>query len=405
MATFTYLVVDKAGKKKKGNLDADSRAAAMDELKRNGGTVVSLDEVGMLSKSIDLSFISSKPTPRDLAVFCRQIVSILDAGVPAITALGMLSEQTENKKLAKALAECKTTIEKGESIAEAMRLRSDVFPSMLVTLVEAGEASGSLTLSFSRMAEQFEKDAKIKATVKKASIYPTFILIVAFAASVVMLTFVVPSFESMLDSLGTKMPALTAVILSIAKFLQHAWYVLFAVIFVLVVGLRAFSKTKNGRYFFGKLSLKAPLIGQLTVKTASARLARTLGTLLGAGLPLIDSLGIVSNTMTNVYFRDSVTAACEAVTLGAPLSTQFKKCGLFPPLVYHMIGIGEETGAMESMLNKLAEYYEEEVESATERVLAAIEPAIIVVMAVIIGTIVISIVLPMSSMYSGLSNL
>lgn len=386
-------------------MDADSREEAMETLKHNGDLVISLDEVGLFSKDLEISFLSKGPKPRDLAVFCRQIVSIIDAGVPVVSALEMLSEQTENKKLAKALYACKSTIEKGETLAQAMSEMPDIFPSMLVTLVSAGEASGSLSVSFARMAEQFEKETKIKETVKKASIYPIIIVIVAFGAVVLMLTFVVPSFETMLTSIGTKMPPLTAFVLAMSDSLQKRWYVFLAIILALVFGTRYFAKTEKGKYVLGKIALNAPLIGPLITKTASARMARTLGTLLGSGLPLVDALTIVTKTMTNIYFKDSLTAACKAVTLGSPLSSQFKKDGLFPPLVHHMIGIGEETGSVEAMLNKLAEYYEEEVEGATERVMAALEPAIIVFMAVVIGTIILAIVLPMASMYNGLSNM
>jgi type IV pilus assembly protein PilC len=405
LSTFSYLVAGAQGKEKKGTMDAASREEAMETLKHNGDLVISLDEVGLFSKDLEISFLSNGPKPRDLAVFCRQIVSIIDAGVPVVSALEMLSEQTENKKLAKALSACKSTIEKGETLAQAMSERPDIFPSMLITLVSAGEASGSLSVSFARMAEQFEKETKIKETVKKASIYPIVIAIVAFGASVLLLTFVVPTFQTMLSDLGTAMPPLTAFVLSLSDALQHRWYVLFIVIIAAVFGLRYFSKTNTGMHVIGKIALKAPLIGPLTTKTASARMARTLGTLLGSGLPLVDALNIVTKTMTNVYFKEALTSTCKAVTLGSPMSSQFKNDGLFPPLVHHMIGIGEETGSVENMLNKLAEYYEEEVEGATARVMAALEPAIIVFMALIIGTIVIAMVLPMASMYSGLNNM
>ena len=405
MASYSYLVITKQGKENKGTLNADTREAAIEELKQAGNLIISLDEVGLLSKDIKLSFMEKKPKPRDMAVFCRQFVSIIDAGVPVVTALDMLSEQTENKMLAKALAECKKTIEQGETLAHAMGEWPEVFPSMLITLVAAGEASGSLDISFARMAEQFEKDAKIKATIKKATIYPTFLMIVALIAVVVLLTFVVPTFESMLNDLDVKLPGITIFVLGLASFFQHRWYIVIIVVTAIVVSMRIFSHSETGKYFFGKIALKLPLIGQLTVKTASARMARTLGTLIGAGLPLVDSLSIVSNTMTNIFFKDLLIEARDAVLLGAPLSEQFAKGHLFPPLVYHMIGIGEETGAIEKMLGKLADYYEEEVESATERVMAALEPTIIVIMAVLIGTIIISIVMPMASMYNGLGNL
>lgn len=405
MAVFSYLVIDKRGKEIKGNLDAETRTDALSQLRQMGNMVISVNEVGLLNQDIKLSIFSKKPKPRDLSVFCRQFVSINSAGIPLISALEMLGEQTENKMLAQAILGCKKTIEQGETFAHAMSLWPEVFPSMFVTLVDAGEASGSLDVSFSRMAEQFEKASKLQATIKKATIYPTFIMIVALLAIIALLTFVVPSFEDVLTQLNIKMPTLTVVVLAVSRFFAKQWYVVIAAILALVLGLKAYSHTDSGQYFFGKIQLKLPLFGDLAKKTASARMARTLSTLLGAGLQLVDSLSIVSNTMTNVYFKGSLLAAREAVLLGSPLAAQFSRDNLFPPLVRHMIGIGEDTGSLEHMLTKLADYFEEEVESATERTMAFIEPAIILFLALIIGTIIISIILPMASMYTGLNNL
>ncbi len=406
MAIFSYLAIDKNGKEIKGTLDTKTREDAVNELKQSGSLVISIEEAGALNKEVKLEIFSKKPKSRDLSVFCRQFVSIIDAGVPLATALEMLGEQTNNKMLAEATLECKKSIEQGETFAHAMSLWPAVFPPMLLTLVEAGEASGSLDVSFTRMAVQFEKEAKLKQTVKKASIYPISVFIIAFAAIIVLLTFVVPTFKDVLSQLDVKMPALTVAVLAMSNFMIKRWYIVLGVVIVLVFGLRYFSKTDVGKLFFGGVQLRLPLIGDLTKKTASARAARTLETLLGSGLPLADSLTIVSNTMTNVYFKASILSARESVLLGSPLSSQFAKdTHLFPPLVRHMIGIGEETGSLEGMLSKLADYYEEEVESATERLMAALEPAIILFLALSVGTIILSIILPMAAMYNGLNNL
>ncbi|PKM72344.1 MAG: type II secretion system F family protein [Firmicutes bacterium HGW-Firmicutes-16] len=405
MAVFSYLVIDKRGKEIKGTLDAAGREEALSSLRQRGDLVISVNEVGILSRDIKLSIFTKKPTARDLSVFCRQFVSIIDAGVPLASALEMLGEQTENKLLAKAINECKRTIERGETLSHAMDQCPDVFPKMFVTMVEAGEAAGTLDVSFTRMAVQFEKEAKLKETIKKATVYPTIISIVALLAIIVLLTFVVPTFEDMLNQLGVKLPTITSVVLAISGFLQHYWYLVLGGVLIFVFILREYKESSSGRYLFGKLELRLPLFGDLAKKTASARMARTLENLLGSGLPLVDSLSIVSNTMTNIYYKGSLLAAREAVTLGSPLAAQFARDNLFPPLVRHMISIGEETGSIEHMLTKLADYYEEEVEGATERLMAAIEPAIIVVLAVVVGTIIISIMLPMASMYNGISGM
>lgn len=405
MPSFAYTVVDKQGKQNKGSLDADTRDAAMAELKKAGSLVVECKEVGAMGKDVKFTAFDKKPMPRDLAVFCRQFVAILDAGVPAVQALEMLAEQTENKMLANALAECKTTIEQGETLSHAMSQCPKVFPSMLVTLVEAGEASGSLTTSFTRMATQFERTAQLQDTVKKATIYPTILIIMMVCSIAVLLTFVVPTFEDVFAQLNTGMPALTKFTLSVALFFKSKWYVILLIVLAIVFGIKYAQKTPGGRRFFGNMAIHSKIRGRLVVKTASARMARTLGTLLSSGLSLVDALSITADTMDNVFFEDALRQAQTAVTLGAPLSDELKKSGVFPPLVYHMVGIGEETGDIEGMLEKLAEYYEEEVRAETERTLAVMEPVIIVVMAVVIGTIILSIVLPMASMYNSLSNL
>ena len=405
MAIFTYIAIDRRGKQIKGTLDSETKNDAIAELRQMGHVVVSVNEASALSKNVEISILKKKPTSRDMSVFCRQFVSILSAGVPVVTALEMLSEQSENKKLRKALAECKKTIEQGETLTAAMSAWPGVFSPMLITLVEAGEASGSLEVSFTRMAEQFEKEAKLKATIKKATVYPTFLIIVSLIAVTAMLTFVVPSFEGMLKDLNADMPAITAVVLSISRFMQHRWYLVIAFITAIIILIRVYAHSSAGKYVIDKLAIKLPLFGPLSIKTASARMSRTLGTLIGAGLPLDDALSIVSNTMTNVFFKDAVIAARDAVRLGSPLATKFGKTSFFPPLVYHMISIGEETGSLETMLSKLADYYEEEAESATERLMAALEPTLILIMALLIGTIIISLVLPMANMYNNVGNM
>ncbi len=405
MATYNYVVLNSRGKEQKGSLSADTREQAMTELKSSGSTVLSITEAGGLNKDINIGFLEKKPKPRDMAVFCRQFVSIIDAGVPVISAFDMLGEQTENKKLSTAIKECKKTIEHGETLAMAMREFPDVFPPMFVTMVEAGEASGSLDVSFTRMAEQFEKEAKLKATVKKATTYPVIIAIIAVAAVALLLTFVVPAFEDMLKDLDTEMPSITVAVIAASNFLASRWYVVIVVLVLIVVGIKLFKKSDMGLRFFGRLAIKTPAVKNLTVKTAAARMARTLSTLLGSGLPLMEALTITSGTMTNIWFKEEIVKARDQVMVGAPLAKQFSESGMFPPLVHQMIHIGEDTGDIDKMLTKLADYYEDEVEQATQQLMAILEPAIILFLALVIGSIVLAVIMPMASMYSGLNNL
>ena len=405
MSTYSYVVLLSTGKEKKGSMDAESREAAMEALKKEGNTVMSIAEAGVLNKDLEISFLEKKPKPRDLAVFCRQFVSIIDAGVPVITAFEMLGEQTENKKLKKAVLECKKTIEHGETLANAMAQFPEVFPPMFVTLVEAGEASGSLDISFARMADQFEKEAALKATVKKATTYPIMIGIIAVAAIVLLLRFVVPAFEDMLKDLGSELPAITKFVIAASQFIQTRWYICAVVVIALVLGIKIFKNSPAGARFFGMAAIKVPITKNLTVKSSAARLARTLSTLIGAGLPLIDALTITAGTMTNIWFKEEVLKARDQVMVGAPLAKQFKEGGMFPPLLHQMVSIGEDTGDIDNMLTKLAAYYEDEVKAATEQLMAVLEPLIILVLAVVIGGIVLSVIAPMASMYDGLNNL
>jgi type IV pilus assembly protein PilC len=404
LAAFNYTAIDSTGKDRKGSVEAENKEKARDMIKAEGLVVLTVGEQSLMTR--DLSFnIGGKPKARELSIFCRQFVSIVGAGVTIIDAMEMLAEQTENKVLKKAIMDAKIAVEKGESLADAMRVNKKVFTDIFITMVEAGEASGSLEISFSRMADQFEKDARLKALAKKASIYPTVVAIVAIAVVIGMLTFVIPTFQSMFDDLGTKLPAITLFVIALSKFMQHFWYIVLIAIGGLVILTKYFRTTDVGMHFFGRLSLKIPLFGKLTVKTASSRLARTLSTLLAAGLPLIEALDITANVMTNVYFKEALLAAKEDVTMGTTLSEPLIRGKLFPPLVCHMLKIGEESGNIEAMLDKLADYYDDEVEVATQSLMAALEPAIIVFLAVIIGTIIISILAPMAQMYSGLENI
>lgn len=405
LATYQYVIATKAGKELKGAITADTRELAIQKIKEEGNLLISISEQSVLNKDVEISFLQKKPKPRDMSVFCRQFVSITEAGVPVISALEMLCEQTENKMLRKALEETKLSIEKGETLAGAMRRNRKIFPNLFITMVEAGEASGSLAISFTRMADQFEKEAHLKAMMKKATIYPAVVGVVAVAVIIGMLTFVIPTFEDMFAQLGTELPALTRVVMGASRFLISRWYLFAAIVIGLVLGVRAFSRTNTGKHLFGKLAMKVPLIGKVTVKGASSRFARTLSTLLAAGIPLINALDIVANTMTNIWFREALLDAKDDVSMGSALSEPLKKAGLFPPLVHHMLKIGEESGNSESMLDKLADYYDEEVEMATQSLMAAMEPLIIVVLAAIVGTIVIAIVLPMAQMYVGLDSL
>lgn len=404
MPGFSYVAVDKRGKEKRGSLEAETRERALEQLKAEGLIPVSVREQGALNKEIDFS-IGKKVKPRDLSVFCRQFVSITQAGVPMKEALQMLSEQTENKWLKRAISEVLLNVEKGNTLADSMRSQPDIFPPMLVNMVEAGEQSGSLEMAFSRMAVHFEKEAKLKATIKKATIYPIILVIAAIGVIAVMLLFVIPIFIDMFADLDIEMPAITMFVMNSSKWMTSHWYVVLAIIVGVVAAYKLIYRTTQGRLTIDRIKMKMPLFGKLTVKTACSQFARTMSTLLMSGISTIDALETTSKIVNNIHYTNAMLKAREEVMKGVPLSEPLEASGIFPPMVYHMTGIGEETGNVEEMLEKMADYYDEEVEMTTQSVLAAMEPIIILFMALIIGTLVIAVISPIASMYSGLDNL
>lgn len=404
MPGFSYVAVDKRGKEKRGSLEAETRERALEQLKAEGLIPVSVREQGALNKEIDFS-IGKKVKPRDLSVFCRQFVSITQAGVPMKEALQMLSEQTENKWLKRAISEVLLNVEKGNTLADSMRSQPDIFPPMLVNMVEAGEQSGSLEMAFSRMAVHFEKEAKLKATIKKATIYPIILVIAAIGVIAVMLLFVIPIFIDMFADLDIEMPAITMFVMNSSKWMTSHWYVVLAIIVGVVAAYKLIYRTTQGRLTIDRIKMKMPLFGKLTVKTACSQFARTMSTLLMSGISTIDALETTSKIVNNIHYTNAMLKAREEVMKGIPLSEPLEASGIFPPMVYHMTGIGEETGNVEEMLEKMADYYDEEVEMTTQSVLAAMEPIIILFMALIIGTLVIAVISPIASMYNGLDNL
>lgn len=404
MAVYGYEAIDKAGKTRKGSVEAESVGLARQELKRQNLTVVKVSEQNMLTKEINID-IGGKPTPRDLSVFCRQFVSMTRAGVSILEAMQMLCEQTENKKLKKALEAVRANMEKGESLSSSLAEFPKIFPGIMVNMVAAGEASGSLDTSLDRVATQLERNSKTQALVKKAMIYPIVLMIVAIVVVIVMLVFVIPQYAGMFEELDTDLPALTKGVLAASDFIKAWWYMIILVVGGVAFGIKFFAGTSAGKHFFGKLAIKIPAVKDLTTKSAASSMARTMSTLMAAGVPMVEAVDIVSTTMTNVWFKEALEDARDQIGLGVPFSVPLEQCGLFPPMVYHMTRIGEESGAIEDMLDKLADYYDEEVEMAVQSLMAAMEPAIIIVLAGIVGVLIASVLAPMMKMYEALDSL
>lgn len=401
MASYKYEIIGPDGKPKTGTIEAQNLEIATAELKAGGSTVVSIARANAFNKDLEIN-IGKAVSVRELSVFCRQFESVLNAGVTVIEALDMLSEQTENKQFANAIADVRDSVQKGDSLAVAMSQHPKIFPGLMVQMVAAGEASGGLDKAFSRVGGQFEKEAHLKGLIVKSAIYPVILIIVIIAIVAIMMIKIVPTFTEQFDDLGGTLPFITRAVMAISDFFVHSWFIIVAVIAVVVLLIRAFKQTEHGAILWGRMMLKLPLMGTLNIKTASASMTRTLSTLMGSGIQLVDALGLVTDMMKNEVVKQALKQAKEEVSRGIPLSKPLADSGVFPPMVYHMIEIGEETGNLEDMMDKVAAYYDDEVEMATQALLAAMEPLIIVVMALIVVPIVLAIMMPMYSLYDSI---
>lgn len=401
MAEFQYRVITPEGKEKKGTMEGKSVEQVTGVLKAQKNVILSVSEASLMSRDINFS-LGGRVSARDYSIFCRQFVSIISAGVSIINALEMMRDQTENRTLKKALGEVYEDVSKGESMAGAMKKHSKVFPSMLCNMVEAGEASGSMEVAFERMAVQFEKENKLKQSVKKAMIYPIVLLVVMVGVLFLMMIWVIPNFMGMFAELDTELPPITQAVVNMSDFVIAKWWLILLVVAAAIALFKAYAASPSGKFVLGGIALKIPVFGKLQTKSECARLGRTLCTLLGAGVPMMDAIEITGRSMENVHYKKAMMDAKDQVMRGMALSRPLKTCGLFPPMVVHMVSIGEETGNIETMLENVANYYEDDVQVATEQVMALMEPMIIVVMAIVVGVLIMAIMKPMLTLYESI---
>ena len=397
MPSFSYVAVTPQGKQVKDNVDASSLETAKNSLRAAGYTILEIKPLGALNQDINLPFLGN-PTAKDMAIFCRQFQSILRAGVPVSQVLNMLGQQTENDKLAEAIRDMQTSIEKGETLSGSMRKHPKIFSSMLVNMVSAGEESGNLEDSFAQMEVWFDKAKKTQAAVGKAMVYPCVLIAVMIIVLIVMMVKIIPSFMGTFETMNMELPVPTKMVMAASNWFVEWWWAVVIALLFLVVGGTLFNRTDKGRHFFGWLARKIPVLKLFTVRSACATFCRTLALLLGSGLTLSDSLELVAMNMGNIYFREATMTIRTMVSEGWPMHSSMKDTGLFPPMVYNLVGIGEETGDLQGMLVKTADYYDEEVEDATAKLLSLMEPVIMLFLAVFVVIIVLAIFLPMLNM-------
>lgn len=397
MPGFNYTAINRNGKRVRSSLDASSIETAKSSLRGAGYTILDIKEQTTLNRDIEIPFLGN-PKAKDMAVFCRQFVSILRAGVSVASVLAMLGQQTSNKKLRAAIREMQADVEKGEALATSMRRHPKIFPAILVNMVSAGEASGNLEESFRQMELYFDRSKRTKSKVTSAMIYPCVLIVVMIIVLIVMMTKIIPNFLKTFEDMDAELPKITLGVMAVCEWFESWWWVPLLVLVALIVGGVLFHRTNKGKHFFGWLARKTPVVGNLTVKTACATFCRTMEVLIGSGLTLTDSMDLAASNMGNIYYLEAIRDARALVAEGTPLRESLVRTGIFPPMVSNLVGVGEETGDLQSMMGKVADYYDEEVDEATKKLLNLMEPAIIIFMAVFVVIIVLAIYLPMINM-------
>ncbi|HWQ30133.1 MAG TPA: type II secretion system F family protein [Negativicutes bacterium] len=396
MPVFQYKAIDAQGVTQEGSETAGNRGEMVYRLKERRLYPVNVKEV--VEKDIKDLNVFGRIGIKSISVFNRQFATMLNAGVTIVNCLDILRQQTINKKLRAVIGELYEDVQKGMTLSESLRKHGNVFPHLMIRMIEAGEASGSLDTVLGRVAVHYEKEAKINNRIRSAMIYPLVLLIVCTAVVVFLLTFVMPTYVGMFEGSGMKLPAPTRVLIAMSNSFRGFWYVYILGIATAVYIFRRFAATREGAQVIDRWKLRIPVVRDLTQKVISARFTRTLATLLASGIPLLQAMENVAGAVGNTVVEQGILSAREDVRKGVSLSSPIRKMGHFPPMVDNMIKIGEEAGTLDDILDKTANIYDEEVETEVQRLLATMEPLLIVFMALIVGFIVISMMLPMFDM-------
>jgi type IV pilus assembly protein PilC len=399
MATFAYVGRTRSGAVKKGELSAKTRDEAVDQLRKQSVVVTSLAEKSGVG-GFKLSF-GSGLSEKDLVVFTRQFGTMINAGLPLVQCLEILSTQSENKVLRETIGEVKTQVEAGSTFSDALRRHPKVFDDLYVNLVHAGEVGGLLDTILTRLAVYIEKAMKLKGQIKSAMIYPASIMGVAVVVITVLMIFVIPIFAKMfMDLSGGKvgLPGPTQLVIDISNFIRDYWYIIFGAIAGIVIGIKKYYATVQGRMVIDRILLKLPVVGDLIRKASVAKFSRTLGTLLASGVPLLDGMTICAKTSGNKVIEETLINARVSISGGKTIADPLAASGVFPKMVTHMIAVGESTGALDAMLGKIADFYEDEVDQAVASLTSLLEPAMMVFLGSVIGFIVVAMYLPIFKM-------
>jgi type IV pilus assembly protein PilC len=398
MSTYVFKAIDLAGGKARGEVEADSKQAVSDQLKQRGLIVLDIADKHS-SKNIEIGFKSVKPT--ELAIFARQLSTMISSGMSILRALYVLEEQTESKYLTETIVAVRKDVEAGLSLSDSMARHPKVFSQLFIAMTQAGETGGVLEDSLVRVADQLQKDAALRRQVKSAMIYPALVGTFAVGVMMALCAFLVPVFEGVFKEFGGELPKLTQVSVLMSKAVTGYWWLIFGGTGALVVAFVKWKKTTWGRRQWDHFRLHVPMkIGTIVQEVSVARWSRTLASLTHAGVPLLQALEITGRTGGNIAVQEAMDGVIASVKRGGTIAAPLAQAPIFPSMVTHMVGVGEETGALDEMLDRIAEFYEEQVEAAVKSLMSILEPILIIVIGAMVGFIVISMYLPLFEVYN-----
>jgi len=377
---------------------AEDGAGVISQIKSNGLFLVNFGKVEERKDIVGGNRL--RLSSKDIAMLCRQLASMLSAGVTLVKALDILYLQIEKKNIKEAIRRLYEAVQKGEQFSEGLRKESGVYPEFMISMVEAGEGSGELDSVIEKLASHYEKENRLKAKIKTAMTYPIILVLLTLSVIIVMVTFVLPSFVGMFESSGTVLPLPTRIVMGLSSIITGYWYVILLVLGLIILGVRTYIHTENGGRNWHKLLLNIPVLGPTMSKLAAVRFTRTLSTLLSSGMNLLFALDISIRVAGNRVVMDGLNISKEDIRKGMPLSQSLRKVNVLPPMVSSMVGIGEESGSIENMLEKCADYYDDEVDNSITKLVSMLEPLLIISMAVVIGFIVVAMYLPIFGSYS-----
>lgn len=411
MATFAYVAKDKTGKEVKGTQDASNKDALIKNLRAKGLMVASVQEEKAVAKAKQKTggfrLFGGKVALKDLSIFCRQFATMINAGVSLVRCLDVLEQQTSSARLKEIIRDIEAEVQGGATLSRSMAKFPRVFTNLTTGLVRAGEVGGVLDETLDRLAGFLEKDMELRRKVKSSMTYPVLVMVVAVGIVTFLVTFILPKFISLFKELGMtddKFPLPTLMLMRTSQFMTSKWYIMVIIIVAMTIATNRIRATKTGRRYFDILRLKAPVFGPLTHKICIARFARTFSTLLSSGVPILQAMETVAGTVDNDVISDAILMSRAAIREGDTIADPLAASKMFPPMVVQMITIGEETGQLDSMLSKVADFYESEVDAALESLTSALEPVLIVFLGVVVGFIVVAMFLPLIAIIGELSG-